>query len=636
MRPDQLADIRIPSDPRMHPDGVRAAFVVTDIDVVGDRYVKTIWLWDGTSARPITSGPTDSAPRWSPDGTRLAFLRRGEGDDTKTQVAVMRVDGGEASLVTDFPLGAFELEWDPSGDRIAVVAGEWCRPDLEKDERSRRPRRITELPARFDGRGWLNDRRNHVWIVDVAGGAEPVCLTPGDFDESSIAWSPDGAEVAFVSARHPERSLDPGDQVFTMAAAGGDAVAATGVGLWSVPSYDAAGTLHAIGVEDRWAGPDVRPLHRVGKGPVTTIDRSLLPHAPPVAPSGPQWLDDGGAMCLLEDEGRVRIVRIGGDGSIEDLAGGDRIVTGVSPTRDGRAVVFTVATPTSPGEVHWLDDGGERAVTDLNGGFADAADLVEPRRFTIEHDGAVVEGWIYMPPGDAKVPLLVNIHGGPATQYGYGFFDEFQVYVGAGYGVVAANPRGSSGYGRDHMRAIVGRWDDDMPPDLVDLLALADRAAELEPRFDVERMGVMGGSYGGYATVRVIARDHRFRSAVAERGLYSFTSFAGTSDIGPWFDRQYLDGSLPDDWDRWWKASPLSEAHEITTPTLVLHSDGDWRCPVEQAQQLFVMLLRAGVDTELVRFPEDEGHELSRSGKPRHRLDRFEAILEWHGRHLGS
>jgi dipeptidyl aminopeptidase/acylaminoacyl peptidase len=147
-------------------------------------------------------------------------------------------------------------------------------------------------------------------------------------------------------------------------------------------------------------------------------------------------------------------------------------------------------------------------------------------------------------------------------------------------------------------------------------------------------MGVMGGSYGGLATVRILARDQRFRSAVAERGLYSFMSFSGSSDIGPWFDRQYLLGELPEDWDRWWKASPLAEAHRITTPTLVLHSDGDWRCPVEQAQQLFAMLLRSGVEAELVRFPEEEGHELSRSGKPRHRVERFQIILEWHDRFL--
>ena len=634
MLPEQLDAMRVPSDPRIHPDGVRAAFVVTEIDLERDRYVKRIWVWDGSTARAVTAGSGDTSPRWSPDGTRIAFLRKQESDGAKPQLALLPIDGGEASIATDLPLGVSDLAWAPDGERIAVVAGEWRQPDVPDEERSRRPRRITELPARFDGKGWVHDRRDHVWVVDPEGGVDPVCLTPGDFDEASIAWSPDGSEIAFVSARHPERSLDPGRQVFTVPAGGGEAEPRTDVGLWSVPSYDATGALHAIGLDDRWAGPSVLQLERLGEGPVTSIDRALVPHSPAVAPAGPQWLDDGSAISLLEDEGRMKVVRLERDGTIAALMAGDRVITGVSPRPDGSAAVLTATDPTSPGEVYWWEHGTEKQITSLNEGFAAAASPVVPRRFTIDHDGTTVEGWIYLPPGEGKVPVLLNIHGGPATQYGYGYFDEFQVYVGAGYGVVATNPRGSSGYGAEHLRAVVGRWDEDTPPDMVDLLAAVDAAAALEPRLDLDRMGVMGGSYGGLATVRILARDQRFRSAVAERGLYSFMSFSGSSDIGPWFDRQYLLGELPEDWDRWWKASPLAEAHRITTPTLVLHSDGDWRCPVEQAQQLFAMLLRSGVEAELVRFPEEEGHELSRSGKPRHRVERFQIILEWHDRFL--
>ena len=238
---------------------------------------------------------------------------------------------------------------------------------------------------------------------------------------------------------------------------------------------------------------------------------------------------------------------------------------------------------------------------------------------------------MYLPEGDEPVPLLFNIHGGPATQYGYGFFDEFQVYTGAGYGVVAINPRGASGYGTDFVRAVVGAWHEEMPPDLVDLLAAPDVAAAKFPRLDIGRMGIMGGSYGGFATVRVTAADHRYRSSVAERGLYVWTSFGATSDIGTYFDGMYVKRGATR--DELWAASPLRHADAITTPTLVLHSETDWRCPIEQGEQLFALLQRNGVESEMLRFP-GESHELSRNGKPKHRIERFEAILDWHARHL--
>jgi dipeptidyl aminopeptidase/acylaminoacyl peptidase len=638
MRPDQLGDYRVPSDPRIHPDGVRAAFVVTQMNLEEDRYDQRIWLWDGEEARPITSGAGDSSPRWSSDGTRLAFLRKGASKEDLPQIAVLPVDGGEAEVVSDFELGVLEFEWSPDGSSIAVVAPEWIEAwqEVEPEERSRLPRRITRLPFRFDNKGWLDDKRTHLWLVDINRDERPTRLTDGDYFDSGVRWHPNGDSLVFLSARHEERGLDPGGQVWTIEVTGGEPVAVTAIGDWSLPSYDVEGILHVFGSEDRWSHPTVMPLLRRigGWEQLTKIDRNLATFAPPIAPAGPQWLDDGTALSTLEDAGAVRIVRIEPDGSVEEVIGGDRAITGVSPRPDGSAAVFVATTPTDPGEVYWWEDGNERPITSLNDEFREETELVEPERFTIDHDGATIEGWVYLPSGDGPVPTLVNIHGGPATQYGYGFFDEFQVYAGAGYGVVATNPRGSSGYGKDHVRAIVGEWHRDDPPDLVDELAIPDAAATAFPRLDLDRLGVMGGSYGGFATVRVLAEDNRYRSAVAERGLYSFLSFAGTSDIGSIFDGLYLGPDVVDRMADLWAASPLRHADRITTPTLVLHSENDWRCPIEQAEQLFAVLWRNGIETEMVRFPAEEGHELSRSGKPKHRVERFEIILDWHDRHL--
>ena len=640
MRPDQLGDFAVPSDPRMHPDGERIAFVVTRMDLDEDKYIRRIWLWDGTSARALTSGPADSAPRWSPDGTKLAFLRKTEAEDAKPQLALLDMAGGEAETVTDFALGAMEIEWSPNGESIAVVAAEWIEDlaDVDADERKRRPRRVTRFPYRFDNLGWVGDRRKHIHIYDVEAG-DSSQLTSGDFNEGGIVWHPSGESLAFVSARHERRGLDAGSQVWTIPVAGGEPVERTEIGLWLAASYDPAGSLHAVGIADVWGHPDVAPLYRVdAEGALENLtghlDRNILPLAPAISPPGPQWLDDGSAVVTVEDSGSVIVVAMAADGSTSEIIGGTRAVTGASPTADGRCIAFVATSPTNPGEVYLYENGEEHQLTRLNDGFAEAADLVEPQTFTIRHDGVEVEGWVYLPAGDDKVPVLFNIHGGPASAYGNWFFDEFQVYAAAGYGVVATNPRGSHGYGSDHVRAIVGTWHEKDSPDMVDLLATVDTAVAQFPRLDGTRLGVMGGSYGGYATARVTSRDQRFKSAVAERGLFAFTSFAGTSDIGPWFSRMYLGDGL-DDFETTWLSGPLAAADAITTPTLIVHSEGDFRCPIEQAEQMFVKLQLNGVPSEMIRFPAPEGHELSRSGTPKHRVERFEIILDWHGRYLG-
>jgi dipeptidyl aminopeptidase/acylaminoacyl peptidase len=639
MRPEQLGELAVPSDPRLHPDGTRIAFVVTRLDLDDDKYVRRIWLWDGAQARALTSGPTDLAPRWSPDGSKLAFLRKDKADDAMPQLAVLDMSGGEAEIVTDFPLGVSEAEWSPTGDKIAVVAAEWIEElaDLEPDERKRRARRAIRFPYRFDNMGWVGDRREHVHIVDVASG-ETRQLTDGDFNESGICWHPSGEVIAFGSQRHERRGLEPGSQIWTIPAEGGEAEARTEVGLWDGISYDPSGNLYTAGITDQWGHPDVAPLYRIEHdGSLTNLtghlDRNVSPHAPEVSPSGPQFLNDGSSIITVEDQGCVTLVAMTVDGATKELLGGKRAITGASPNGTGSRIAFTATSSTEPGELYMLVDGVEKQLTKLNDGFAEEANLVAPERFVISHDGVEVEGWVYLPPGDEKVPVLFNIHGGPASAYGNWFFDEFQVFVAAGYGVVATNPRGSHGYGSDHVRSIVGTWHEDDSPDMVDLLATMDAALGAFPRLDGDRLGVMGGSYGGYATARVIARDQRFKSAIAERGLFTFSSFVGTSDIGPWFSRMYLGDGL-DDLETMWKSGPLAAADAITTPTLILHSEGDFRTPIEQGEQMFVKLQLNGVPSEMVRFPAPEGHELSRSGSPKHRVERFEVILEWHDRYL--
>nr|MDJ0923077.1 hypothetical protein [Acidimicrobiia bacterium] len=354
MRPEQLGEIAIPSDPRLHPDRERIVFVVTRLDLEDDEYKNRIWVWDDVQARPLTAGPADTSPRWSPDGSRLAFLRKGPGDDDKPQLAILDMAGGEAEVVTDFQLGVLEAEWSPDGRQIAVVAAEWIPElaDLESDERKRRPRRVVRFPYRFDNVGWVADRRTHLYLVDTHS-KERRQLTAGDFDESGIAWHPDGDRIAFLSARHEQRGLDAGTQAWTIDASGGTPVPQTTIGLWATPSFDPAGRLHVVGTPDRWRHPDVMPLWRIeSDGGLTNLtghlDRNIVPLAPTVAPAGPQWLDDGGAILTVEDSGSIRLMTMRGGQSIADLLGGERAITGASPDSDGSRIAFVATTPTNP------------------------------------------------------------------------------------------------------------------------------------------------------------------------------------------------------------------------------------------------------------------------------------------------
>lgn len=643
MRPEDLALLRTVSDPQFHPDGRRVAFVVTGLDLDDDRYVSRIHLsgpvapssGDSIGSRVLTHGPGDSHPRWSPDGRWLAFLRRGPEDGAERQLVVLSDEGGEAFPVTDFPLGAVGFDWAPDSERLVVVGRSWIEElaDLDDDERRRRPRRITRTPYRGDDRGWIVDRRDHLYLVrrDAQPGEEEL-LTAGDFDEVAPRWHPSEDRIAFLSARHDDRVTEPGEQVFELDLDTREVRARTEVGYFGGVAYAPDGRLHAVGLEDALAWPS--PMRVLAIDGDRATDRTAGLDRNVVSAADLTFLADGSILARVEDRGRVRVVRLPADGGSEVVLDGDRTVSGVTARPDGSAIAVTVDDPTDPGELVWVEDGEERTVSDVNARFRDEVGIVPTRHLTYERDGVEIDAWVLLPPGDADaVPLLLNIHGGPTAQYGFTFFDEFQVYAAAGYAVVGTNPRGSSGRGQDWMRAVVGSWGDNESVDMLDLRAAVDAAIESSERIDPDRVGIMGGSYGGYATARILASDDRFSSAVVERGLLQWESFSGTSDIGQYFDRMFLGTSLKDDPGGHRLASPVALASRVTAPTLVLHSEEDWRCPIEQAEQFFAALLRHGVEAEFVRFP-GEGHELSRSGTPRHRVERFAAILDWHARFL--
>lgn len=617
MKPQDLSRMVTPEDPRLHSG--RVVYVRCRIEVDEDRYHRSLWIIEDGEERQFTDGPSDSSPRWSPDGKTIAFLR--SDGEAKPQLALGRVKSGSIEVVTGFSLGVEEFEWSPDGSRLAAIGVEWLVPDLSEMDRKRAPRRVTTVPYRFDGKGWLADRRCRLFMVELDGSSQ--ALTDGAFDESELAWAPDASTIAFLSDRHPRQALELGINVWEVDVASATVSPAVPQrGMWRLPSYRPDGMLHLLGrPEARW--PTIAHIYRrEADGSLTDLSGDL-DRSPISLAAGPaRVLWDGDRMLTgVEDSGTFGVISVTPDGSIERLIGGARVVTGFD--FEGGKLVSAASTVVSTGELYE----GSDALTSLGEDLGS----VQADHFRVPSGGVDIDVWVYLPAGEERVPGLLNIHGGPASQYGVGFFDEFQVYAGAGYGVIACNPRGSSGRGEGFARAVTGDgWG---VADMTDILKALEEALRRHPRIDAGRLGIMGGSYGGFMTAWITARDHRFKSAVVERGLLSWTSFGGTSDIGANFGASYLnDGERPD-WDLLWRQSPLATAGQVRTPTLVLHSEEDWRCPIEQAEQYFAVLLANGVEAEFWRFPA-EGHEMSRSGKPRHRVERFETILGWHGRWL--
>ncbi|MFS8478500.1 MAG: S9 family peptidase [Micromonosporaceae bacterium] len=647
MRPSDLARMRLLGTPTVSPDGRHAVVALTRIDLDADDYTAQLWLvpTDGASpARQLTHGWRDTAPVYSPDGRWLAFLRASRvgngvaGPDTKPQLYVMPTAGGEPRRLTAHPLGAGAPAWSPDSTRLAYVArvpepgrygtDEKVTPDKEP------PRRITRLRYRLDDFGFTLDRRAHVFVVDATAepSAPPVQLTEGDYDHQHVRWSPDGRLLTFVSARHASRDDDLRSDVFVCAPDGSGLRALTHGGLSVAnPTFSPDGglvcfTAGPLGPSDRfgvcrnealWCAPadGSAPPRRL-----TDQERYNL-----VSPGGMIVPVEDGVLFPTEHRGAVHLLRVPYSGDEPTvLVDGHRQVTGVAA--GGGTVVVSVTDPHTWGELAVLGpDGALRTLTDFNAEFGPVLPQVEVN--ATAPDGYPVHGWVVMPRGDGPHPVLLMIHGGPFSQYGWRLFDEAQVYAAAGYAVVMGNPRGSSGYGEAHGRAVIGNVGE---VSAADLLALLDTALGQHPSLDRSRVGVLGGSHGGFMTTWLAAHHgDRFKAAISERALNAIDSFTGSSDIG-WFFSDDLYGT---DVDQQAKQSPLTYADRISIPFMIIHSEQDWRCPVEQAQRLFVILKRRGVPVEFLLFP-GEGHELSRSGLPSHRVARFEAILDWWARHL--
>lgn len=661
MRPDQLPLLHTVSAASAHPGGEWAAVSVVRPDFDADAYVGQLWRvpLDGSPARRITRGFRDTLPKVSPDGRLIGFLRATP--DGPPQLHLVRAEGGEPMPLTDAPLGVSDFALAPDSSRLAYLArvpDEGRHGTVEGVSAAQEdPRRIDNLQYQFNGVGWTADKRVHLFVLDVPDpdGEPPVApvgraaqaitdpkaakerllpasrqVTAGASDHAGLAFTPDGSAIVTASARHGRRHEDLIAGLQLVALDSGEVRPLTdpetdGLDCHSVV-VTTAGALFCTGVE---LGPD--GLDFVARNPGvfaveldgTSPPRRLTPGDLDVAAD---LAADGDAVLAVERfRGASRVWRVSADGTNALVASGGFVADHVGSAA-GR-VLLSVHTPTSAGEVALVEDGSIRPLTDFSARLRAATRVAEPRELVAaSSDGYEVHGWVVLPEGEGPHPVLLNIHGGPYADYTGSFFDEAQVYAEAGYAVVLCNPRGAAGYGPDHGAAIRGDFG---RLDSQDVLAFLDHALAVVPGLDADRVGVMGGSYGGYLTAWLIAHEHRFAAAIVERGFLDPASFIGSSDIG-WFFPQGYNGADRAAMDA---QSPTLLTDQVRTPTLVLHSEQDLRCPLAQALRYYTQLKLAGVEAELLVFP-GENHELSRSGTPWHRRRRFEAILGWWARYL--
>ena len=643
MVPEDVFELTGVADPRLSPDGSTIAYAVWKIDKDSNDIKGAIWLAPAEGSSPprqFTSGNSrDADPRWSPDGTMIAFTSKRDGG--VAQLYVMPVAGGEPRKLTDLKEDVTQPAWAPDSSRLVFVARVRDKEYDEVDDKKRAPRRITRLQFKLDNVGWTFDRRQHLLVVAADGSAPPTQITSGDFEDEQPAWSPDGTKISFASARHEDWDTTLIRDIYVVPSEGGDPVCVTSIdATCSAPSWSPDGSrlafLYQPGVMDDPHHTRVA-VASAGGGERTvlteTVDRNCAPYFTGIRE--PIWEDSGSILFGLEDGGNVHLYRVAADGSTQPelVIGGDLMLTGYDAV--GGRIVHSFHSPTALSELFV----GDRQVTQVGRGFMEARDLPAPERFVaVSADGSEVEAWIVKPAGfeeGKKYPLLLNVHGGPFSQYGNKFFDEFHVYAGAGYAVVYSNPRGSSGYSEAWGRAIRGPvtggpgWG---TVDYEDCMAVVDEALKRFEFVDPDRLGVLGGSYGGFMTSWIVGHTDRFQVGISERAVNQFISEAEESDFGPMFKSE-IGAYFWEAPDAYMRVSPSTYAKNIQTPLLIIHSENDLRCPIGQGEGLFAILRSLKREVEFVRFPA-EGHELSRSGNPAHRVMRFEIILEWLGRYL--
>jgi dipeptidyl aminopeptidase/acylaminoacyl peptidase len=642
IRPDDLYRLRSVGDPQLSPDGTRVAYVVGAPNREKDVTETSIWIAPSAGhgePRQFTNGAKDGAPRWSPDGRRMAFVSdRGE----SMQLYIAPLDGGEPRAMTKAKFGVSSPAWSPDGTRIVYVSrtGKYKEPKDRTPVEKSAPNVVRHLQYRLDGAGQFDSRRQHLFVLDLESG-ESRQITTGDWNDGQPCFSPDGRTIAFVSDRERARHdrLWRAD-VWVIPAGGGRARRITRArGSAGSPAFSPDGKLIAyVGHED---GDEsyarnkllyVVPV-RGSKAPRAasqSLDRSAAGWPFALAGSTLAWLPrSDGLLFLAFDHGSCRLYRASvANGSTRLVLKGDRQIDAISLGRDGRRLALTAASIAAPPEVYvtTLSSGSLRDVSHAQAEFVREVELQPLRRTTHRAaDGLPIESFHVRPKRKGPTPTVLEIHGGPHGMHPNALsLHATQCLAAAGYTVLLPNPRGSTGYGERFTQGCVRDWGGD---DFEDLMGAVD---DLVHRgiADPERLYVSGYSYGGFMTSWVVGHTRRFRAAVIGAPVTDLLSMFGTSDV-PVFTAHETGGlpwEAPEDYR---KRSPLTYVEDVRTPVMLTHWEGDLRCPIGQSEQLFASLRMLGREVELVRYPGG-AHGVR---TPAQGVDRLERVMAWYKRH---
>jgi len=665
-------------DSQVSPDGSQVAFVRVVVNEKKDNYDISLWLVSSSgSSSPVrlTTGKRDSQPRWSPDGKWVAFVRgpadggASEGRAGKpqpSQLALLSLAGGEAMLITDLPRGAGDPVWSPDGKRIAFSSdtnpddiAKKAKKDPTDADRESDVKVITRAIYRFNGQGYLDPKHHrHIWIVDVPPASDvkvvPKQLTDGQFDESGQLFTPDGSKIIYQTNRVAEPYYDlPSSEIMSVPVAGGAPSKLATVKLGGLLAGLGGMQLSPDGQRLAFVAAAEEPVRSYSQPDLWVLD--LHPGAEPKnltagydydvnsgvggdnrAPRAagqvtPTWSKDGSHLFeVVAKEGRAILVSIdAANGKVQELSHGNQAVEDYSTSADGKVVVMNISTPTMIDELFVLNpDGTQKQLTNINGTLFAELNLTQPEEIWYNSfDGKRIQAWVQKPPSfdpAKKYALILNIHGGPHSAYGWVFDHEFQWMAAKGYVVLYPNPRGSTSYGQDFGNIIQYKYPGD---DYKDLMAGVD---ELIKRgyVDSEKLGVTGGSGGGLLTDWTVGQTHRFHAAVAQRDISDWTSWWYTADF-TLFQPNWFKAPPFDDPKDYIERSPITYVKNVDTPMMFILGDVDWRTPpASGGEQMFRALKYRHIPSVMVHFP-GESHELSRSGQPWHRVERLDHIVGW-------
>jgi acylaminoacyl-peptidase len=651
LQPLDVFEFEYARDPQISPDGSRVVYVRQFSDVMTDRNYTNLWMVnaDGSGHRPLTTGDfSDASPRWSPDGSRLAFVSDRDGS---AQIWVRYMDSGQMSRITNVQNGPAGLAWSPDGSHLSFTTlvkdaplqvaqlpappegAEWAAP----------AKTIDELVYRFNGPGYLDPGYWHLFVVPAEGGT-PRQISGGEFHHggpfraSPAVWTPDGRHLVMSANRRPDWESEPLDtEVWEFAVADGAVRALTDRrGPDGSPAVSPDGRRIAyLGFDDRYQGYQVTRLYVMDRdgGGVRLLsgglDRSV---------SSPTWTADGeGVLVQYDDEGNTKVALFALDGSMrllaENVGGTGSAYSGgsCSAARNG-AFAYTWSTPHRPSDiaVGRLGGGEPSLITAGNADLLAARTLGEVEEIWYESsvDGRRIHGWIVKPPDfdpSRRYPLILEIHGGPFANYGDRFDYEKQMMAARGFVVLYTNPRGSTSYGGEFGNLIHHAYPGD---DFYDLDSGVDAMLE-RGYIDPERLFVTGGSGGGVLTSWMIGRTQRFRGAVTVYPVINWYSFVLTADIGNFVAKYWFPGMPWDNVEHYESRSLLSVVENVTTPTMVLTGEEDYRTPMSESEQYYQALKLLGVESVLVRVP-GEPHGIRR--RPSHWMAKIENILGWFAR----